>query len=71
MKIPWRKNTHYKIPPKPRNPNKQLSMIWDYCYNHLPGRLETQDRRIWWQDVKINFILVLVALILAFIAKAI
>lgn len=68
---PWRNKNNYEIPPKPRSPNKQISMVWDYLYNHLPGRLAEQDRRIWWQDIKINFIIVLIALILAFIAKAI
>ena len=61
----WKKKNDNKIPPKPRNPNKQLSMLWDYVYNHLTSSLERQDRRLYWQDIKINFILILLALILA------
>ena len=68
---PWINKNTYSTPPKPRSVNKQISMVWDYLYNHLPSKMGEQDRRIWWQDIKINFILVLVALILAFIAKAI
>ena len=62
---PWRKNNSYEIPPKPKSIDEQVSMVWDFLYNHLPEKLSEQDRKIWWQDIKVNFILVLVALILA------
>ena len=63
---PWKQNS-YEVPPKPRGVNKQISMVWDYLYNHLPSRLAEQDKRIVWQDIKLNFILILVALILAYL----
>ena len=66
---PWKKKPDYKIPLKPRIPNKQLSMIWEQCFNHLPGQLEKIDWRLHFQDIKINFILVLMALILAFLVR--
>jgi len=66
---PWNSKNNYKIPEKPENPDKQLSMIWDYVYNHLPSRLGEQDKRIWWQDMKLNFMFVFVALILACLGK--
>ena len=67
MRKPWENKRQYEIPRKPRNVNKQVSMVWDYLYNHLPSKLAEQDKRIGWQDVKLNFILVLVALILAYL----
>jgi len=68
---PWRNQNHCAIPKKPKSVNKQLSMLWDSCYNHIPTRLDRVDWRLHWQDMKLNFILILLALILAFIAKAI
>ena len=68
---PWKKKNSYKIPTKPRNPNKQLSMIWDYCFNHLPSKLEEQDDRLRWQDRKLNFMFVFLALLLACLGKLI
>lgn len=65
MKLPWKRENTYEVPPKPRSVNKQVSMIWDFMYNHLPGKLAEQDRKLWWQDVQIKFILALVGLILA------
>jgi len=62
---PWKNTNEYKKPPKPRNPNKQLSMIWEQAFNHIPGELGKMHRRLYWQDVKLNFMLVLLALILA------
>lgn len=65
---PWKINNNYEIPPKPESIEDQVSMMWDFMYNHLPSKLARQDRKIMWQDIKLNFILVLVGLILAFIA---
>ena len=66
---PWKINHNYEIPPKPESPNEQTSMMWDFLYNHLPGRLNKQDDKILWQDRKINFILVLVAILVACFGK--
>jgi len=66
---PWNNKDNYQIPEKPQNINQQVSMMWDYLFNHLPSRLKQQDRRLRWQDVKINFILLFVALILASLGK--
>lgn len=64
-----RKNNNcYEIPPKPEKPEDQISMMWDAIYNHIPSILRQQDRRFKWQDVKINFVLALIALILALLA---
>jgi len=63
---PWKK-PNYTIPKKPKGVNRQLSMLWDSCYNHIPSRLDKVDWRLHWQDIKLNFILALIALILAFI----
>jgi len=60
-----RKNDLYEIPEKPEKSKEQISMLWDAMYNHIPGILKEQNKRLGWQELKINFILVLVALILA------
>jgi len=62
---PWKLDNNYKIPEKPKEPDQQTSMMWDFLYNHLPSRLNKQDYKILWQDRKINFILVLVAILVA------
>lgn len=66
---PWEIKHNYEIPPKPESHDEQISMIWDFVYNHLPGRLHEQDKKITWQDRKINFILVLVAILVAWVGK--
>ena len=66
---PWQRNSEYEIPEKPPIPNDQISMMWDFLYNHLPSRLNKQDYKILWQDRKINFILILVTILLAFVGK--
>ena len=66
---PWKNQNNYEIPPKPENSNEQISMMWDFLYNHLPTRLNRQDYKILWQDRKINFILVLVAILVACFGK--
>ena len=42
---------------KPRTTKDQVSMLWDAVYNHIPTQLA-------WQNMKINFILTFVAMIL-------
>jgi len=66
---PWKLKHNYEIPPKPQTLDEQVSMIWDFVYNHFPGRLQKQDDKILWQDRKINFILVLVAILVACFGK--
>lgn len=62
----WRKkNNPYEIPPKPRKLEDQVSTMWDAIYNHIPGILREHNKRLKWQDIKLNFILVFVGLILA------
>lgn len=63
-----RKNNPYEIPEKPEKLEDQVSMMWDALFNHLPGILKEQNRHFKWQDVKLNFILVFVGLILASLA---
>jgi len=46
-----------RTPEKPKTTKGQIDMMWDALFNALPHRLQ-------WQDVKINFILTFVALIL-------
>jgi len=65
----WQRNTEYDIPPKPKAESDQVSMIWDFLWNHLPDRLNRQDYKILWQDRKINFILILVAILVACFGK--
>ena len=66
---PWKNNNVYKKPRKPRNVNKQVSMMWDFMYNDLPHILGKQDSRIAWQDRKINFVLILLAILAACFGK--
>ena len=42
---------------KPVTTKEQINLIWEAVFNHIPSQLH-------WQDIKINFILVFVALIL-------
>ena len=65
----WQRNSEYNIPPKPEAESDQVSMIWDFIWNHLPDRLNKQDYKILWQDRKINFILILVAILVACFGK--
>lgn len=67
---PWKFNNNYEIPEKPTNRDDQISMMWDFLYNHLPGRLHHQDRKINFQDHKLNFVLILLAILLACWAKS-
>ena len=68
---PWKKKNSYTVPPKPRDTNKQVSMMWDYLYNHLPSKLAEQDDHFRWQDRKLNFMFVFLALLLACLGKLI
>jgi len=50
-----------KIPAKPKTQRAQIDMMWDALFNGIPHRLKSQD-------IRINFILAFMALILAFMA---
>ena len=47
-----------KMPDKPQTMKEQVDMLWDAVYNHIPSKLR-------WQNVKLNFILTFMALVLA------
>lgn len=47
-----------KTPEKPKKMREQVDQLWDAMYNHLPTRLH-------WQDIKINFILAILAILIA------
>lgn len=46
-----------KMPEKPKDRDEQISMIWDFLFGHV-------FHRIRFQDIKINFILVFVGILL-------
>ena len=50
-----------KIPEKPKTTKEQINMIWDALFNSLPHRMRSQD-------IRINFTLAFMALVLAFMA---
>ncbi len=50
----------HNTPLKPEKQKDQIGMLWDAVYNHIPTRLK-------WQDIKLNFILGLIALVLVFL----
>lgn len=50
-----------KTPEKPKTTKTQIEMIWSQCFNHIPSRLK-------WLDLKLNFVLVFMGLILALLA---
>ena len=45
-------------PEKPTRQRDQIDMLWDGVFNHLPTKIK-------WIDVKVNFLMAFVALILA------
>ncbi len=52
------------VPKKPDDVEGQISVLWDFMTNHVWSRLK-------WQDVKMNFVLVFLGLILALLAISI
>ena len=60
---PWKNKNENKPPAKPRSPNRQLAMIWEQCFNHIPSQLEKIDWRLHFQDIKINFVLAFLAIL--------
>ena len=53
---------------KPLTLEEKIDLIWDACFNHLPSLFAGCETRLKWQDVKMNFLLALLAIILAFLA---
>ena len=53
-----------RLPDKPKAAKDQVDMIWTQCFNHIPTKLK-------WLDVKLNFILVFMGLVLALLAVTI
>lgn len=47
-----------KMPEKPETMKAQVDMLWDAVFNHIPTKLN-------WQNIKLNFIMTFIALILA------
>lgn len=50
-----------KMPEKPKTQKEQISMLWEGVFNHIPTQLK-------WQNVKLNFILAFMGLVLALLA---
>ena len=50
-----------KIPEKPKTTKDQINMIWDALFNAIPHHLKSQD-------IRINFILAFMALVLGLMA---
>ena len=50
-----------EMPKKPKSLEDQIDTLWDIVANHILSRLH-------WQDIKLNFIMGLVALILALVS---
>lgn len=61
----------HKVPLKPDDPQKQTDMIWEAVFNGdgILKKLVQNNRlvmsRLHWQDMKLNFILIFLALLLA------
>ncbi len=49
-----------KIPPKPKTTKGQIEALWTIVTNDIPHRFR-------WLDIKLNFILVFMAVVLAFL----
>lgn len=62
---PWKINNDYTMPEKPVKVEDQVSAIWEFLHNHLPSHLHAQDKRIIWQDRKMNFLLIMLMILIA------
>ncbi len=56
--------SHSNLPDKPNKQKDQISDLWDAVFNHLPTQIS-------WLNVKMNFTLVIMGIILALIAASI
>ena len=69
----WREEEtiEHKVPPKPADLQQQIDMIWEAVFNgdgilkKLVVSYSHVMRRLRWQDLKLNFIRVFLALLLA------
>jgi len=52
------------IPDKPDKQKDQISELWDACFNHLPTHIR-------WLNVKVNFILAMIGVVMAMVAVSI
>jgi len=65
----------HRVPPKPATAEEQMAMIWEAVFNGdgILKRLVLNNRRVMarlhFQDVKLNFILVFLALLLGCLGK--
>jgi len=51
----------HDTPNKPKTHDEQMDMVWDALFNHIPTRLA-------WVDLKVNFILAFIGIVLALVA---
>ena len=58
----WKR--HYTTPEKPEKSCDWRDQVWNALFNEIPHRLE-------WQDIKINFILLFMAILLGGMATVI
>jgi hypothetical protein len=65
----------HKVPPKPDDPQKQTDMIWEAVFNGDGILRKLVDNNRWlsrhmrFQDVKLNFILIFLGLLLVCLGK--
>lgn len=50
-----------KKPPRPKSSKAQVEMLWEAMYNHVFTWMR-------WQDIKLNFVLVFLGLVVALLA---
>jgi len=68
-------NIVHHVPPKPVTQEEQLAMIWEAVFNgngilkRLIDNNRWLTRRLRFQDIKLNFILVFLALLLGCLGK--
>ena len=68
-------NIEHKVPPKPENQEEQVAMMWEAVFNgdgilkRLISNNRCLTRRLHFQDVKLNFILVFLALLLGCLGR--
>lgn len=53
-----------QTPEKPKKMEEQIAQLWEACFNHIPSQLH-------WQNIKLNFIMGFMALVLALMAATI
>jgi hypothetical protein len=58
-------------PPKPKTEKAQVDQLWDAMFNHLPSTLNAiktaAEKGDKWQNVKLNFVLGFLVLIMTFL----